>query len=141
MSKEIKKCEYCGEELEAIRITKKFCSANCGQKKWREVNKEKVQAYEKKRYENHKEKAQARSKKWYEDNGKKTRDRAKKWRENNRERYNTNMQLWRKNNKERLSSLSRKSIYRYLGYPEEWIEVKELQYQIKQELKKQQENN
>ena len=43
----------------------------------------------------------------------------------------------REKNKESFQARERKHSYRKLGYPEELLEIKELQYQIKKEIKNQ----
>ena len=141
MSKEIKKCEYCGEEFEAVRVNKQFCSKKCIMQNWNKNNKAYQKEYQRRWYEANKEKAKACSKKWREVNEEKYKAAGKRWYEANKEKSKIANKEWYQNNKELGREYKRKSNYRRYGYSEEWLEVKELQYQIKQELKKQQENN
>ena len=121
-NKQIKNCEHCGKEFESIRSSHVFCSKECRMQKW---------------LENNKEKFKVAKKEWRKKNPEKVRALKKRVRDKNPEHYRAKSKEWRAKNPELANIVSRKSKYRRAGYPEEWVEVKELQYQIKQEILKQ----
>ena len=125
MSRTIK-CEHCGVEFEAKRITHKFCSKNCVRKNWYHKNKEKHKELTKRYIQNNLDKFRAR-----------TRAYAAKYRQENPDKHQAGVSKWKAANPDNAGAIARKTSYRKLGYPEELLEIKELQYQIKKEIKNQ----
>jgi len=105
------KCECCGVQFEAKRARTRFCSSECKDKKYRNENSEK---------------RQAQTVKWKKNNHERVKLMERKSRAKNREK-----------NKESFQAYDRKHYYKKQGYPEELLEIKELQYQIKKEIKNQ----
>jgi hypothetical protein len=105
------KCECCAIEFKAKRARTRFCSPECKDKKYRNENLEK---------------RQAQTLEWKKNNHERVKLMERKSRPKNREK-----------NKESFQARERKHSYRKLGYPEELLEIKELQYQIKKEIKNQ----
>jgi hypothetical protein len=120
------KCEHCSVEFEVKRCTQKFCSKKCSDTNWRKENPERIKAFhvksKEKNKEKNREKSKAFAKKWYHDNPEKAKARKKESIRKNPEAE------WKRH---------RRACYRKLGYPEELLEIKELQYQIKKEIKNQ----
>lgn len=150
------KCEHCNVEFEAQRSDTRFCSKKCVHKnwyknnkkrnqelgkKWIQNNKEKFAAIQKKYKEKNQEKVKTTQKKWAKENCEKVREIHKKWARENPEAYKFKIEKWRAKNPEKFKAIvqkcGRRASYRKLGYPEELLEIKELQYQIKKEIKNQ----
>ena len=121
MSKTIK-CECCGVEFEAKRSDAKCCSKKCSNKMWQEANSEKVKEVKKK---------------WKEANPEKIKEACRKWKRANSEKAKEACRKWKRANSEKAKEVVRRHRYRQAGYPEELLEIKELQYQIKKEIKNQ----
>jgi hypothetical protein len=117
-----KKCDFCEKMFKPKRLDSKLCSRKCMVKEWREANPEKVAISKKKAREKNKEKYEAVNQRWREANPEKVKAYSKKWRDENPETARAKV---------------RGSYYRKEGYPEELLEIKELQYQIKKEIKNQ----
>ena len=116
------KCEYCGVEFEAKRSDAKYCSKSCCKRAYYQKNLEKAKEYTIRWYANNKEKNKIWCAKWYA---------------NNKEKSKIQTTMWVKENSEKYKAIKRKACYKHLGYPEELLEIKELQYQIKKEIKNQ----
>jgi hypothetical protein len=152
MSKIIKKCEHCGTEFEVKRSDSKCCSKKCSTKmwkknnsekikemnrKWREVNSEKIKETYRKWRESNPEKVKEICSKWQKANPEKAKEKSRKWHKANPEKVKGFQKKWREANPEKANEVVRRHHYRQAGYPEELLEIKELQYQIKKEMKKQ----
>ena len=118
----IKKCKHCNIKFETKRSNTEHCSKKCITEKWNEANKERKLALLAEWRERNKDKQKANFKAWYQ---------------GNRENSIAAVAKWGKENPEKVKFYSRKSSLRKLGYPEELLEIKELQYQIKKEIKNQ----
>ena len=105
------KCECCTLEFKANRTRTRFCSPECKDKKYRKENAEK---------------RQAQTVEWKKNNHERVKLMERKSRKKNREK-----------NKESFQAYDRQHYYKQLGYPKELLEIKELQYQIKKEIKNQ----
>ena len=116
------KCEHCNVEFEAKRSDAKYCSKSCCKRGCYQKNFEKAKEYKIQWDAKNKEKNKISCAKWYTKNKEKNKIRAT---------------TWAKENPERHKAAKRKSFYKQLGYPEELLEIKELQYQIKKEIKNQ----
>ena len=135
------KCECCGLEFEAKRIDTKCCSKQCTTKEWRKNNPEKSIASVTKWKKENPEKVKAYNNKWKNENLEKALAPVREWRKNNPEKFKEYRIKWNKENPEKVKAnmdkQHRRQTYRRLGYPEELLEIKELQYQIKKEIKNQ----
>lgn len=116
------KCARCGVEFEAKRSDTKYCSKKCITEKWNEANRERKLALLAEWRERNKDKQKANFKAWYQ---------------GNRENSIAAIAKWGKENSEKVKFYKRKSNFRKRGYPEELLEIQELQYQIKKEIKNQ----
>lgn len=122
------KCEHCGVEFEAKTNNAKYCSKSCWRRDYCQKNFEKIKEY----------KSQWDAK-WFADNNNREKNKIAnaKWLANNREKNKITCAKWKKQNLEKYRAIKRRQVYRRLGYPEELLEIKELQYQIKKEIKNQ----
>lgn len=124
------KCECCSVEFEAKTYNAKYCSKSCWRRDYCQKNFEKIKKYKSqwdaKWYadNNNREKNKIACAKWFADN-------------NNKEKNKITCAKWRKQNLEKYRAIKRKTAYKQLGYSEELLEIKELQYQIKKEIKNQ----
>ena len=115
------KCEVCGVDSFAKRSDKKTCSRKCKNKKWKRENPEKDLLHRLKSREKNIDK-------------KRISDR--RYRELNSEKLNAYRRRWSRENPEKWNAYSRRRYLLKMGYPEELLEVKELQYQLKKEIEK-----
>lgn len=141
MFKQTKKCKQCGEEFEALRKPHKFCSSKCCKKYNYYANLEKKHAYFAAWREENREKVQERYKEWVAQNPNKVNASRARYNEKNPEQKKESRNAWRAKDPEKARKIARLSKYKRLGYSAEFAEIKELQYQIKKEIKNQQENN
>jgi endogenous inhibitor of DNA gyrase (YacG/DUF329 family) len=131
------KCEHCGIETEVRRNTKRFCSGRCQARTQDLNNPEKRKTKRKLYYESHRDECLTWSKEYRLKNPEIARKANTKFRENNREKYRAAIKRYYDKNPEKNRAKSRKSTYKKLGYPDELLEIKELQYQLKKEIKNQ----
>ena len=152
------KCECCGVEFEAKTNNAKLCSRKCMYRSWAKKNPEKIKAYKPKFYSKCREKtankmsriikceccgvefeANSHNTKFCSRNCKYQKDKLahKRWRQANPEKQRIYQKKWTEENLETSAVRKRKTAYKQLGYPEELLEIKELQYQIKKEIKNQ----
>lgn len=109
----IKSCEECGASFEGKRSDGRFCSRKCADRNYRQRNKERLRAYDRRRYREHPGRREAQiktarkhrlanperkaaiDKAWYEANRERSAETTARWRANHpelmrlyRERYN-----------------------------------------------------
>jgi hypothetical protein len=131
------KCEHCGIETEVSRNTKRFCSGRCQARAQDLNNPEKRKTKRKLYYGSHRDECLTWSKEYRLKNPEIAKKANTKFRENNREKYRAAIKRHYYKDPEESRKKSRKKTYKKLGYPEELLEIKELQYQIKKEIKNQ----
>ena len=150
MSKTIK-CECCGVEFKAKRSDAKCCSKKCSTKVWKKNNPEKIKEINRRWIKANSEKIKETYRKWIKTNPEKMEtyrkwqkanpEKAKEinreWIKANPEKVKEKNRKWRESNLEKAKEVVRRHHYRRTGYPEELLEIKELQYQIKKEIKNQ----
>lgn len=141
MSNLTKKCKHCGVEFIANRKDKIFCNEKCYALNYNKANKQRFSEYWKRRYEANKEKVKKEKKIYYEVNKEKLNERCRRYYKKTREKRLEYSKHYHEANRDKIIKSSRKLYYERRGYPEELLEIKELEYQIKKEIKNQQENN
>jgi len=147
------KCECCELEFEAKQKNTRFCSKKCIQKNYKRENQEHVKTYQANWLEKNKNYQKNYQENYRTDWPEKNKTYHQQWQQKNRERVKFLVQRWQQKNPEKVKfsrqkqhntdkyrMLKREYFYRKLGYPEELLEIKELQYQIKKEIKNQSKN-